>query len=81
MQGRCEHPKKVNLTKIKKKRREKIHKIKKIEQNYHNAIYKWVKSEEYLRGNPPHPIFFLSPHLPKINPAYASGLQFSICLE
>ncbi len=40
-------------------------KIKKIDQNDHNTIYKWVKTDEFLRGNPPSsPIFLKSspPH-------------------
>ncbi len=39
------HPKKVTW-----KKRKTVNKIKKIDQNYHNAVYKWVKSGEILRG-------------------------------
>ena len=30
-------------------KRKKNNKIKKIDNNYHNAIYKWVKNDEVLR--------------------------------
>ncbi len=40
-------PKKAYLTKIEEKKKEKNHKIKKIYQNYHNAVYKWLKSEDF----------------------------------
>ena len=33
-----------------------------MDQNYHNAVYKWVKSDE-----------FQSPHHSKINPAYVTA--------
>ena len=33
---------------------------KKTKQNDLNAVYKWVKIDEVLRGNPPHPQFFLT---------------------
>ncbi len=43
----CKDPQKP----IKKRSKEKINKIKKIDQNYQNAVdYLWVKSDEFLRG-------------------------------
>ena len=62
-----------------RKEKETNHKIKKIYNNYHNALYKWVKSEEFSRGNPPgpHPHLFRNPHLPKINPAYVPAVKES----
>ena len=55
MQGGCEgvaaHPqKKANLKKKSRKKEEKINKIKKSDQNYHYAVYKWVKTDEFSRG-------------------------------
>ena len=43
---------KNNLTKIEKKeaKKKKNHKIKEIDKNYHNFVYKWVRSEDYSRG-------------------------------
>ncbi len=41
--------KKVNPTKFEKKEGQ-INKIKNIYQNYHNAVYKWVKSDEFSRA-------------------------------
>ena len=48
--GEAHPPKKVNLTKIEEKEGKKKDKIKKIDQNYHNVIYKWVKIDEFFRG-------------------------------
>ena len=31
-------------------RKKKKKEIKKIITNYHNAVYKWVKTDEFLRG-------------------------------
>ncbi len=39
------------------KKEEKSNKIKKTDQKYHNAVYKWIKSDEFRAGNPSHPIF------------------------
>ncbi len=44
MQGGCTPPPKKT-----RKNSEKINKIKKIDQNYHHAIYKWVKTDEFSR--------------------------------
>ncbi len=41
--------KKGKLTKIEKKEG-KNNKIKKIDPNYQNVVYKWVKSDEFSRG-------------------------------
>ncbi len=41
--------KRANVTNREKKK-EKNHKIKKMYKKYHNAVYKWVKSEEFSRG-------------------------------
>ncbi len=55
-----------------REKRKKQNKIKKIDKNYHNVVYEWVKSEDYLRGvNPLTPILFRNPHILKINHAYA----------
>ena len=39
------------------RRRNKNKKIKKITTNDHNAVYKWVKTEEFLRVTPLTPDF------------------------
>ena len=54
MQGECEGvrrtpPQKKKKNNLKKKPR-KNNKIKKIDQNYHDAIYKWVQSDGFARG-------------------------------
>ena len=41
---------KANLTKLGGKKKEKRTKSRKFTKNYHNAIYKWVKSEDFSRG-------------------------------
>ncbi len=41
---------KSQSNKNREKKWKKNHKIKKIYQNYDNAVYKWVKSEEFSRG-------------------------------
>ncbi len=46
-------PKKSNL----RKKKGKNNKIKKIYQNYHHAVYKWVKTDEFRGGNPSLPFF------------------------
>ena len=44
-------PKKANLTKIEKKiEGKKITKTRKFTKITHNAVYKWVKSEDFSRG-------------------------------
>ncbi len=42
----------------------KNNKIKKDDQIYHNPIYKWVKCEEFSKGNLPHTHFPPNQHLP-----------------
>ena len=48
--GASHPPKKANLAKIEKKEGKKSQNQKKIYTNYHNAVYKWVKSDEFSRG-------------------------------
>ncbi len=40
-------PKKAYLAKIEKKKEKKS---RKLNQTYHNAVYKWVKSEDFSKG-------------------------------
>ncbi len=56
MQGVVVAPKRANLKKIKKKKAKK-EQNQEINQNDHNAVHKWVKTNEFLRGggNPLHP--------------------------
>ena len=54
-EGVVHSPKKANLKKTKnknkmRKKKKKNNKLKKIDHNHHNAIYKWVKSDEFSRG-------------------------------
>ncbi len=58
-------PKKATLSKIKEKEL-KIDKIKKIDQNYHNVLYKWVKKDEFLKGNSLTPNFLEVRTSPKL---------------
>ncbi len=43
-------PPKSQYEKKLRKKKAKNNKIKKIDKNYHNAVYKWVKSDEFTRG-------------------------------
>ena len=52
--------------------------VNKINQNYNNAVYKWVKSDEFLRGVTPSPQFFHT-HREKIGlcPPLATNLCYA----
>ncbi len=72
MQKGCSAPlKKPSKKNQEKKNERKNEQNQEFNQNYHNTVYRWVKSNVFTRGNQLHRIFFLNPHLPKINPAYA----------
>ena len=66
------HPQKIQSGKNKsRKKKAKISNTKKSDQNNHNAVYKWVKSDE-LTPN----FVFQSPHLPKHNLDGKMGTPF-----
>ncbi len=48
--GAAHPPAKKQSEKNPEKRMEKMYKIKKINENCHNTVNKWVKSEEFSRG-------------------------------
>ena len=59
-----ENEKEKHNRKKNEKKGEKIKKIKKIIKNNQNAVYKWVKTYEFLWGvTPSSPIFLMSAHL------------------